>query len=154
MPAADLFPPVQYSPLWAVLGVVVVLLVIGWVVFVLTLTRRRVEPPQFVPGLAELSITVRQRYLSAVDDVGRRYKHGEVGFSDAHHELSALVRSFAAESRGVRAQYMTLDDLRSTPHHALAETIESLYPGAFSGTADGSIAEATHRASELVRTWN
>jgi hypothetical protein len=49
---------------------------------------------------------------------------------------------------------MTLDDLRRTPHQALAETVERLYPGAFSGTAGGRIDEAIHRANELVRTWN
>jgi hypothetical protein len=49
---------------------------------------------------------------------------------------------------------MTLDDLRRTPHRDLAATIERLYPGAFSGTTDGSIDDASSRASELVRSWN
>jgi hypothetical protein len=97
---------------------------------------------------------VREAYLARIDDVRRRYDTGAVGFSDAHHELSALVRSFASEAQGVRAQYMTLDDLRRTPHRALAETVERLYPGAFSGTRAGRIDDAVHRANELVRTWN
>jgi len=54
----------------------------------------------------------------------------------------------------VRAQFMTLDDLRKTPHRDLAATIERLYPGAFSGATSGSIDDATARASELVRSWN
>ena len=65
-----------------------------------------------------------------------------------------MVRAFAAQAQGVRAQYMTLDDLRHTPHAALAQTVERLYPGAFSGRTDGSIDEATARASELVQRWN
>jgi hypothetical protein len=97
---------------------------------------------------------MREGYLASIDDVGRRYSAGDIGYSDAHHQLSALVRAFAADARGVRAQYMTLDDLRHTPHAALAETVERLYPGAFSGRTDGSIDEATARASELVRRWN
>ena len=36
---------------------------------------------------------------------------------------------------------------------ALAETIERLYPGAFSGTSGGRIDDAIARASELVRSW-
>jgi hypothetical protein len=121
---------------------------------VLVLTRRPAPVPQFVGSLPELTITVRERYLGRIDDVARRYSEGDVGFSEAHHELSALVRSFAAEARGIRAPFMTLDDLRHTPHRELAETVEGLYPGAFSGSTTGSIGEATHRASELVRTWN
>jgi hypothetical protein len=148
------YPPVQYSPLWLVIGVVLVALVIGWLVFVLLLTRRRPQPYYFVGTIPQLTETVREAYLVRIDDVGRRYGAGAVSFSDAHHELSALVRSFASEAQGVRAPFMTLDDLRRTPHRALAETVERLYPGAFSGTNDGRIDDAIARASELVRTWN
>jgi len=148
------FPPVQYSPLWLVIGVVLIALVIGWIVFVLVLTRRRPEPYEFVDTIPQLTETVRDEYLGRIDDVGRRYAGGAVSFSDAHHELSALVRGFAADAQGVRAQYMTLDDLRHTPHRALAETVERLYPGAFSGTTGGRIDDAVARASELVRSWN
>ena len=150
----NFYPPVQYSPVWLLIGVVLIVLVVGWILFVLLLTRRRAEPVQFVDSIPQLTQTVRDTYLARIDEVGRRYDAGAVGFSDAHHELSALVRSFASEAQGVRAQYMTLDDLRRTPHRALAETVERLYPGAFSGKTGGRIDEAIHRANELVRTWN
>jgi hypothetical protein len=148
------YPPVQYSPVWLVIGVVLIALVIGWLVFVLLLTRRRAQPYEFVGTIPQLTETVRDAYLTRIDDVGRRYDAGAVGFSDAHHELSALVRSFASEAQGVRAPFMTLDDLRRTPHRALAETVERLYPGAFSGANGGRIDDAVARASELVRSWN
>jgi hypothetical protein len=154
MPGGEFFPPVQYSPLWLVLGLLVLALVIGWYVFALVSTRRPREPVGASTGMAPLAPPVREAYLQRIDDVNRRYATGAVAFSDAHHELSALVRSFAAEARGIRAQYMTLDDLRKTEHHGLAATVEALYPGAFSGAATGSIDEATARASELVRSWN
>jgi len=150
----DYFPPVHYSPSWLLLVVLILVVIVAWVVFVLVLTRRRGTPvysPQPLPGITP---GVREGYLASIDDVGRRYAAGAVGFSDAHHELSALVRAFAAQARGIRAQYMTLDDLRRTPHADLAHTIEQLYPGAFSGETAGSIDDATARASELVRRWN
>lgn len=148
------YPPVQYSPLWVVLGVVAVALVAGWYLFVLLLTRRRRPPVELVGSLVELTTSVRGSYLARIDDVARRYQHGDVDLPQAHHELSALVRSFAAQSRGVRAQYMTLDDLRRTPHRELAEVVERLYPGAFGGDNRGDVADAAARASELVRSWN
>jgi hypothetical protein len=157
MPGGDgFFPPVQYSPFWLILGVVIMVLIVGWYVFVFVSTRRRPAPVDLdlslgVPGL---SPAMREQYLDRIDDVGRRYVHGDVAYSQAHHELSALVRTFASEARGVRAQYMTLDDLRRTPHRALAETVEALYPGAFSGDHRGGIDESVARATRLVREWN
>jgi len=148
------YPPVQYSPLWLLLGLLLLALVAGWILFVLLLTRRKNERYEFVGDIPQLTETVREAYLARIDDVARRYGAGTVGFSDAHHELSALVRSFASEAQGVRAQYMTLDDLRRTPHRALAETVERLYPGAFGGSSGGPIDDAVHRANELVRSWN
>ena len=151
---ADFFPPVRYSPLWLLLVLLIVVVIVAWVVFVLVLTRRRAAPVSVAQPLPGMTPGVRESYLASIDDVGRRYSAGDIGFSDAHHQLSALVRSFAADARGVRAQYMTLDDLRHTPHADLAQTIEQLYPGAFSGETAGSIDDATARASELVRRWN
>lgn len=150
----EFFPPVQYSPGWILLSLLILVLIAAWIVFVLVLTRRRPVPVQVSQPFPGLTASVRETYLASIDDVGRRYAHGQVAFSEAHHELSALVRSFAADARGVRAQYMTLDDLKSTPHHDLAETVEQLYPGAFSGETGGSIDQAAARASELVRRWN
>lgn len=155
MPGGENFaPPVQYSPLWLLLGLLILAAVVGWYVYVMVLTRRRPTPAADTGGLPELPYSVREGYLARIDDVRGRYALGKVGFADAHHELSALVRAFAAQAQGVRAQYMTLDDLRHTPHADLAATIERLYPGAFSGRTDGSIDDATARASELVRRWN
>ena len=156
MPEGETYAaPVQYSPLWLLLAVLIIVLVVGWYVFVLVLTRRRATPQQHYSGdFADLTTTVRDSYVARIDDVRARYAAGAIGFAEAHHELSALVRAFAAQAQGVRAQYMTLDDLRHTPHAALAQTVERLYPGAFSGRTDGSIDEATARASELVRRWN
>ena len=151
--AGTFYPPVQYSPVWLVIGVVLLVIVVGWIVFVLLLTRRRAERFEYVGSIPELTSTVRDAYLARIDDVGRRYDAGDVSFSDAHHELSALVRAFASDAQGIRAQFMTLDDLRRTPHRALAETVERLYPGAFSGTKGGRIDDAMARASELVRSW-
>jgi hypothetical protein len=155
MPGGDgFYPPVQYSPLWFMLGAVIIVLIVAWYIVVFLITK----PPAYTApagiGIPALTEEVRDSFVARIDDVGRRYSSGQVGFSDAHHELSALVRTFAAESRGVRAQYMTLDDLRHTPHRTLAETVGTLYPGAFSGAERGSVDDAIARARDMVRTWN
>jgi hypothetical protein len=155
MPGGESFyPPVQYSPLWFLLGAGILILILAWYLVLFFSTRATRRPPMIVDGIPALTETVRDTYVARIDDVGRRYSTGQVSFSGAHHELSALVRTFAAESRGVRAQFMTLEDLRHTPHRTLAETVGTLYPGAFSGDERGSVEAAIARARELVRTWN
>ncbi|MCU1425216.1 MAG: hypothetical protein JWM51_1507 [Microbacteriaceae bacterium] len=155
MPGGESFyPPVQYSPLWFLLGAGILILILAWYLVLFFSTRATRRPPMIVDGMPALTETARDTYVARIDDVGRRYSTGQVSFSGAHHELSALVRTFAAESRGVRAQFMTLEDLRHTPHRTLAETVGTLYPGAFSGDERGSVEAAIARAQELVRTWN
>jgi len=150
------FPPVQYSPVWTILGLVLICLVVGWLVFVLVFTRRRatrestgVPFDPFAPPAPSLLVT----YLSLIDDVERGSAVGALSSREAHQRLSLLVREFAARSRGIRAPYMTLEDLEATRIEPLAATVGELYPGAFSADAVGSVSVAAERARRLVRSW-
>jgi len=151
------FPPVQFSPLWTVLALLLIVLVVGWLVFVLVFTRRRATRGSsgtpfdpFAPPAPSLLVT----YLSLIDDVERGSAAGALQSREAHQRLSLLVREFAARSRGIRAPYMTLEDLQATRVGPLAATVGELYPGAFSPDAAGSVSAAAERARRLVRTWN
>jgi len=149
------YPPVQYSFIWLMIGVgIFVLIAIGYVL-IWWLTRAKPQPvdPSRIPQSFELTPTVRERYLGLIETVNARHAAGESTYSEAHHELSLVVRSFALEARGVRAPYMTLDDLRRTSHKPLADTIAGYYPGAFSGVEGESVARATERAKALVSSW-
>ena len=149
------YPPVQYSVLWLLLGFgIFVLIAVGYFL-IWWLTRPKPQPidPSRLQPAYVLTPTVRDRYLGLIDDVNTRHTAGETSYSEAHHELSSVVRSFALEARGVRAPYMTLADLRRTNHTPLADTIEGYYPGAFSGTEGESVARATERAKALVSSW-
>jgi len=150
------FPPVQFSPLWTILGIVLILVVIGWLVFVLIFTRRRNTRTSsgtpfnpFAPPAPSLLVT----YLSLIDDVERGSAAGALPSREAHQRLSLLVREYAARSRGIRAPYMTLEDLEATRIGPLAATVGELYPGAFSADAGGSVTVAAERARKLVRNW-
>jgi len=151
------FPPVQYSPVWLILGVLLILAVIGWLIFVLIFTRRRAVRAgsgapfgQYAPPAPSLLVT----YLGLIDDVERASVAGTLETREAHQRLSLLVREFAANSRGIRAPYMTLEDLNATRLGPLAETVGELYPGAFSADSSGSVSAAAARARKLVQFWN
>lgn len=150
------YPPTQYSPLWFILGIVLILVVVGWYIFVLIFTRKRAlrQPTgEQWTGLPAQAPSLAQTYLMLIDEVERASADGTLGFREAHQRLSLLVREFAANARGVRAPYMTLEDLRATQLGALTLTVGQLYPGAFSGAETGSVAYSAERARKLVREW-
>jgi hypothetical protein len=155
VPGADgFYPPVQYSAVWVVIGILILLLIAGWYVFVWVSTRRRRE--QIVPDPLAGTLpptSVRDTYLRLIDDVQRAHHEGSLSFGDAHQRLGLIVREFAAQARGIRAPYMTLDDLRAHQLTPLSATVGELYPGAFSGHETGSVAAAAERARRLVIEW-
>jgi len=149
------FPPVQYSPIWLVLGILILLLIVGWYVFVLVITRRRRQDVASGDPLAGIvpGPGLRETYLTLVDDVVRAHAEGALDSRQSHQRLSLIVREFAAQARGVRAQYMTLEDLRATQLTPLSATVGELYPGAFGADETGSLDVAADRARTLVREW-
>jgi len=149
------YPPVQYSPLWLLLGIGIFLLIAVGYFLIWFLTRKKPQPVEQPrgPWVPQLTPTVRERFIGFIDQVGARHASGETSYVDAHHELSIIVRSFALEARGVRAPYMTLDELKATRHKPLADTIEDFYPGAFSGLEGEPVASAVQRAKSLVSEW-
>jgi len=156
MPGDESFyPPVQYSPVWLMLGIGIFLLIAVGYFLIWFLTRKKETPaqPQPLQFVPQLTPTVRQRFLGFIEGVGARHAAGETSYVDAHHELSIIVRSFALEARGVRAPYMNLDELKATRHKPLADTIEEFYPGAFSGIEGEPVAAAVERAKTLVSEW-
>ena len=157
MPDADgYFPPAQYLPWWALIGVVLIVLVIGWILFVLLFTRRRAQPVSAANPLAGLPrdpVAIRANYLALIDEVATSHATGALDFRRAHQRLSLIVRQFAAEARGIRAPYMTLEDLRALRLGPLTTTVGDLYPGAFSGQETGSVDTAVTRARHLVNEW-
>jgi hypothetical protein len=151
------YPPVQYSLVWLLVAGGIVVLVTLWFIFVFFSTRNRQEEASVMvdplPGLPRPGPELHERYIRLVDDVERAHATGDIDFATAHQELSRLVREFAHEARGVRAQYMTLDELRAYPNGPLSSTVSELYPGSFSGREVGTVAHAAERARRLVREW-
>jgi hypothetical protein len=150
-----IFGPMQFSPLWTLLGVLIILVIIAWYVFALVRTRRKPIPYVQDPlaDFFEPGERLRATYASLIDDVVRENAKGTLPTRQAHQQLSLIVREFAAQSRGIPAQYMTLEDLRATHVAPLSSTVGELYPGAFSADSTGSVTTAADRARRLVNEW-
>lgn len=154
---SEFLPPVQYLPLWGIIGCALLLAVAAWYVFLFVSTRASRVPERFSEwvDLATVRTTesVRTHYLQLIDETRIAHASGTVDSREAHHRLSLLVRSYVTEREGRQTMQMTLNDLRSTPFLSLTRAVEKLYPGSFGAGERGSVDEAVTEARRLVSTW-
>lgn len=155
MPGGEFFPPVQYQPWWGLLGFLILVVVVGWWVFVFASTRKsRVKQPAEAGAPTGHAVeTIRRRYLGLIDETRAAYAKGDLHDRDAYHQLSMLLRSYVEEREGTRTVTMTLKDLRGTTLTPLSEAVARLYPGAFSPDYSGTVAQAVDEARGLVTSW-
>lgn len=179
MPDDELYAPALYSGWWAALGVVLVLLVVGWVVFALVSTRAsaqekasRFAPPWSAPGLYDPFAGLRVEFESRLDAVEATYLAGGLDERGLHLALSKEVRGFASGRLGVDASVLTLSEIEHmTGTQHLTRLIARYYHPSFAedvaqdvaqdvgpptgheqgGTPTGK--ESIDRARSVVRTW-
>ena len=151
------FGPWQYPLwiLWLVLGLLALLLVVAWAVFVHRFSARRL-PPAERARLRERPADpaeVRARYEQLIDEVERAWRDGRLGDRAVHGRLSLLVRFHAHELDGVDAHVMTLEDLKEARLPQLSGPVEQWYPPAFRAGASSDPGRAIATAREVVRSW-
>lgn len=147
------YAPMQYSVLWPILGLVLLGLVVVWYVWMIRHVRRRAkapETPAFVPPSTEV---LRSRFFGLIDQIEGEYASGAVTSRIAHQQLGRIVRMYAQESRGVRAQVMTLDDLNRAELFPVAQAVSAYYPAEFRELESGSVRDAAAIARGVVDTW-
>lgn len=154
---SEFFPPVQYLPLWGILGFILLLVIAGWYVFLLVSTRAgRVATPAET-GASGVPLrtteTLRTQYLERIELLRRSHESGAVDAREAHHQLSQIVRSYVSEREGQQTMQLTLSDLRATRFTSLTDAVEKLYPGAFGVGAGIGVDRAVEQANRLVSTW-
>ncbi len=155
MPGGEFLPPVQYQPWWALIGILILVVVVAWWVFVFVSTRRsRVPAPPVVgPPTGQEAERIRRRYLGLIDETRAAYASGDLHERDAFHQLSMIMRSYVEEREGTRTVTMTLKELRTTPLKPLSDAVARLYPGAFSPDSTSTVAQALDDARGLVASW-
>jgi hypothetical protein len=155
--SGDLAEPVSYSPWVATLAAVLPLLVVAWYVGVTLWARGRIALP--LPARLRLAAS-RRRHLGRLDHVRRAVEDGRVPVREGHQQLSAVVRSFVAETGPVDVRTMSLSQLRGSDQPRLvdlADLVELVYPPAFEPGDQGRPVErfdpAFHQARHLVAKW-
>ena len=151
------FGPWQYPlwVLWLVLGLLALMLVVAWYVWVHRFTARRL-PPTERDRLRERPVDpqeVQARYERLLDEVEGAWRDGRLGDRAVHARLSLLVRFHAHELAGVDAHVMTLEDLREARLPQLSGAVEQWYPPAFRPEHPGDPQQAIATARQVVRSW-
>ena len=158
LPPADdrLYGPHAFAAGWLVLGVAVLLLAgvgLVWACWPSRRPRIATEPPA--------RLTLRQAYLRRLDDLERQVATDELDERALHHELSRMLRRFAADlgTDGAASMSMTaLHDagqtdvaaaVRRFEHPQFEERPES-DPAFALGTARTVISNATGTAVDRV----
>lgn len=149
---AGFYAPLQYQPHWLWLGLLLLLIVVGWYVWILRPARRkaRTRPPKPLPGLDSLRATC----LAAIDSTANDSDAGRLPQRDAHQRLSFLVREFAEAASGLSMTSMTLEELRHQGYDELAAGIAGLYPNEFALVPVQSVQHSAEAARQVVRAWN
>lgn len=146
------FAPVQYGPVWAIIGLLVFGVILVWFIVVPLLTRPR-------PVISEATIravlapATRARYLDLIGEVGAAHSRAELTAREAHQRLSSLVRAFVHESSGYPASTMTLAELRRLNLPGLTAAVERFYPEEFGPHGDRPVSESVASAQRVVAEW-
>lgn len=152
----DYNPLAQYWWGWMAIALVLLALVVAWYVFVWWSSRRATELVAVAavesapaPSREEL----RARYLALVDEVVAAFDAGQLSRRAAHRKLGTLVRFYAQETSGVRADVMTLDDLTQARLGAIAHAVAVYYPAEFARVENGDVHRSADVARRAVVSW-
>lgn len=148
------YAPVQYTILWPVIGLVLIALVIAWYVWMIRHVRRRARGSAPRPAPAPSPSMLRDRYLGLISEIEQEHASGSLSTRRAHQRLGGILRMYAHESSGVRAQVMTLADLDRAGLVPLTRAVSAYYPVEFREAETGSVPDAAALARQVVTTWS
>lgn len=157
MPDVDgYFPPTEYAPIWAILGISLLALIALWYVFLWWWSRRKHRMPReaHAGNAIEQAGRLKGKYYGLIDEVEDAWRADELTTRAAHQKLGTLVRFFVFESTGRKAHVMTLEDLNEANLRSVADAIEQYYPAEFAAVEQGNVPESAGIAREVVGTWN
>lgn len=145
--------PTPYASWWLWLALALLAAVIAWYVgvFMWTLPAERLRS---IPVIRDLhGKLLRRRFALTIRSVEQRYGAGELSAAEAGAQMSRALRSFLHQATGVRAQYMHLDDIRSSDLAEAAPLLSALDDARFNDASPVEISRVGAGAEELILSW-
>lgn len=147
-------PPVQYEVLWLILGIALLVAIAAWLVFLFRSTRKKLTPAEMIAKGKDPYVKYRKKYISQMESIDQQYRSGQLGVRELHLSLSALVRQFAQETRGINAETATLSDLRKASGAGpLTDLIEQYYHPEFAENPTADAERSMANAREVISGW-
>lgn len=146
---------ISYSPLWLIIGLGLILIAVSVVFVIFRVTRRRnirtlgtlrIQAPKVV----NMNV-LRNKYIKLINQTEDRFIRRQIKASQAHQQLSLLVRLFYYEGMGFHADVMTLNDLKKSNYKRLVKLVDQYYPAEFDKLENGAVSQSAQRAREIVR---
>ncbi|AQT80498.1 hypothetical protein B1R94_16320 [Mycolicibacterium litorale] len=145
--------PQPYSSWWLWLGVLLIVIVIGWyvVVFVATMPTSRLRQ---MPAVGDLhGRLMRRRFAGAIRRIAERRRRGELSDAGAYDAMNHALRSFLHQATGVPAQYLQVDEIAAGALAPAAPVIAALRDARYDTTAQQDVDRLGEAAEELIRSW-
>ncbi len=144
----------SYNAVWSVLAILLLVLVFVIYFLIFFFTRKKeiktiAHLPATEPVIIDMN-AIRAKYLAMVAEVVAKFDAKKIKASEAHQELSLVVRRFYAEAYKFKAEFLTLSDLKKTNKKPLTDAIEKYYPDEFDLLEKGSVADAAEIARRLI----
>jgi hypothetical protein len=144
---------VPYESWWLWFGLALLIVVIVWYVgvFVWTLPSHRLRS---IPWIRDIHAKLlRRKFTRAIRSIDTRYRAGELSAAQASGQMSRTLRSFLHQATGTRAQYMHVENLRSSDLAETAPLFAALNDAQFNADSSVHVSEVGSSAEELIRSW-
>ena len=149
MGPAELIGPLEVSPAWYVAACFVLLLVLGN--FFAPLFRAAAgATPSAGP---RIPIPVRSTYLSRISAVESDLSAEAADVRESAQELATIVREFAHDAWGVKAEHLTYRDAAVAGLDDLADCLLGLYEAEFAEAEPTGLQPQIAEARKLGARW-
>ena len=150
MGPAELVGPLQISVWWYVAAGLVLLAAC----LNLFAPLLRAAAGSGVKSRPTIPIPERNTYLSRIAEVESKLASGEADVRDSARELAKIVREFARDAWGVKAEHLTYRDAAVAGLDDLAESLSGLYEAEFAEDDATDLSPQIAGARKLVTRWS
>lgn len=155
-PLDNLIPPIQYPSIWLIIGMILAAASVVWAIAAIITTRP--ARPQAVtprpPVRPQTLNDIRARYEQRIRAIEAGHAEGSIARREGHLQLSAVVREYAQETRGIDAPVMTLQELQGAGLEPVSGAVALFYPAEFMPGELGDIPTAAQTARQVVLGWS
>lgn len=150
MGPAELVGPLELSPWWYLAAGLILLAA----VLNLFAPLIRVAAGSTVKSRPRIPIPVRSTYMSRIAEVEGQLSTGEADVRDSARDLAKIVREFAGDAWGVKAEHLTYRDAAVAGLDDLADSLSGLYEAEFAEVEAEDLREQIAGARKLVTRWS